>query len=94
MAGALLVASVINFVLLLGERQRAALIEQSGPPMARFVDVARDVSRSPPPPAQARAGRGPGPGRHLLMANNPVDMRGLERDGGLERRLDRGAGGR
>lgn len=88
MAGALLVASVINFVLLLGERQRAALIEQSGPPMARFVDVARDVFASPPPASDRPAPVvGRGPGRHLLMANNPVDMRGLERDGGLERRL-------
>lgn len=87
-AGALLAASVINFVLLLGERQRTALIEQSLPPLARFVDVAREVFVSPPEdrerpiPIQAR-----GPGRHQIMEGNQIDNRRLERDGGLESRL-------
>lgn len=88
MAGALLAASLINFVLLVGERQRAGLIEQSGPAIARFVDVARDVFAVPPPaadrptPIMAR-----GPGRHQVMGGNPIDNRGLARDAGLEHRL-------
>lgn len=88
MAGALLAATIINFVLLLGERQRSSLIELSGFPIARFADVAREVFGSPPPianrPTQV-AGRGPG--RHQVMAGNPVDNRRLARDGGMERRL-------
>ncbi len=88
-AGALLVASAVNFVLLLGERQRAALIEQSGPPMARFADIAAVVFTDP-----ARElgrpngiGRPQGPGRYSLQPNNLVDKHSLQRNSGLEDRL-------
>ncbi|MDP3495883.1 MAG: ATP-binding protein [Hyphomonadaceae bacterium] len=87
MAGALLVASLVNFVLLLGERQRALLIEQSGAPMARFVDVARDVSASPPERGRPLPIMRQGPSRYQVQAGNPIDNRALPRHAGLEERL-------
>jgi len=87
MAGALLVASLVNFVLLLGERQRALLIEQSGFPMARFVDVARDVIASPPERGRPVPIMRQGPSRFQVLAGNPIDNRALPRDTGLEQRL-------
>lgn len=88
-AGALLVASTVNFVLLLGERQRAALIEQSGPPMARFADIAAVVFADPPSGLLRSngIGRPQGPGRYSLQARNVVDTQGLKRHGALEERL-------
>ena len=88
-AVALLVASTVNFVLLLGERQRAALIEQSGPPMARFADVAAIVFADPPIELQRPnlLGRPQGPGRYSLQPNNLIDRHGLHRDSGMEDRL-------
>lgn len=88
MAGALLIASAVNFVLLIGERQRSQLIEQSGPPIARFVDAAETIFASPPPSGRPLGiGRPQGPGRFQLLAGNAIDNRGLPRDGELERRL-------
>lgn len=90
MAGALLVASLINFVLLLGERERAGFIEQSGPAIARFVDVAVDVFATPPAEGERLAildrRQGPG-GRYQVAQANPVDNYSVPRDAGLERRL-------
>lgn len=90
MAGALLVASLVNFLLLLGERERAAFIEQSGPAIARFTDVGVDVFASPPAEGERLAildrRQGPG-GRYQIANNNPVDNLGLARDAGLERRV-------
>jgi signal transduction histidine kinase len=88
MAGALLVASIVNFVLLIGERQRASLLEQSGPPIARFTDLASLVFADPPEPGRTSSmGRPQGPGRYQLGSGNPIDARGLARDERLERRL-------
>lgn len=89
MAGALLIASVVNFVLLLGERQRASLFEQSLPAIARFADIAYEVFEAPPPISERMVfgGRRQGPGRYQLIENNPVDVRGLARDAALEARL-------
>lgn len=89
MAGALLIASLVNFVLLIGERQRALLIEQSGPAIARFVDVAEIVFPAPPETGRVMAmiGRTPGPVRYQLQTSNPIDRDNLSRDGELERRL-------
>ena len=89
MAGALLIASVVNFVLLLGERQRASLFEQSLPAIARFADIAYDVFEAPPPITERMVfgGRRQGPGRYQLIENNPIDGRGLARDASLEARL-------
>lgn len=88
MASALLSASLISFVLLIAERQRAAMIEQSGPPIARFADLAEVVFGSP------AAGLGDffslrtqGPGRYQLAKTNPVDRRSLPRNPELEERL-------
>ena len=89
MAGALLIATLVNFVLLLGERHRASLIEQSVPAIARFADIAFEIFEQPPPETERLiiAGRRPGPGRYQLASNNPIDNRGLERDMALESRL-------
>lgn len=89
MAVALLVASTVNFVLLLGERQRAALIEQSGPAMARFADIAAVVFADPPSGLvrPSGAGRPQGPGRYSLQPTNLIEKHGLQRDVTLERRL-------
>lgn len=89
MAGALLIASVVNFVLLLGERNRAALIEQSLPAIARFTDIAYEVFDVPPLASERLVigGRRLGPVRYQLLPNNPVDLRQLDRDSDLERRL-------
>lgn len=87
MAGALLVASIVNFVLLIGERQRALLIEQSGFPIARFVDVSRDVITSPPALGRPAPIVRQGPGRYQVQASNQIDSRSLPRDAGLEHRL-------
>lgn len=89
MASALLIASVVNFVLLLGERQRAAVIEQSSAPIARFVDVAITVFATPPPETARPffVGRPQGPGRYGLQPEDPVQTHDLPRDGSLEQRL-------
>lgn len=89
MAAALLVATLVNFVLLLGERNRASLIEHSVPAIARFADIAFEVFELPPPVNEriVIAGRRQGPGRYQLAASNPIDNRALERDGALEARL-------
>lgn len=89
MAGALLIASLVNFVLLLGERQRASLFEQSLPAIARFADIAYEVFEAPPPITERMVfgGRRQGPGRYQLILHNPIDLRGLDRDAGLEERL-------
>lgn len=87
MAGALLVASVVNFVLLIGERHRAQLIEQTGPAVARFVDVAREVFSSPPEPGRPTPIARLGPSRYQVQNGNPVDTRNLAREGTMEQRL-------
>lgn len=87
MAGALLVASVVNFVLLIGERHRAQLIEQTGPAVARFVDVAREVFESPPDIGRPTPIARLGPSRYQVQDANPVDTRNLARDGAMEQRL-------
>ncbi len=49
MAAALLVASAVNFFIVLGERQRAVFIEQTAGPIARFSDLASALIDRPPP---------------------------------------------
>jgi signal transduction histidine kinase len=90
MAGALLVASMVNFAILMGERYRADINEQSGPAIARFVDFASEIKgRTLPDRARLMAMGRPGGGRFMLGSDNPIDLRGLKRDGGLEQRLHR-----
>jgi len=90
MACALLVASLINFVLLISERQRALQIERSGPVIARFADIAVDVFSAPPAVGErlTLTGRRQGPGgRFQLSRRSLIEQRGLERDVGLEMQL-------
>ncbi len=89
MAGALLIASAVNFALLLAERYRADINEQSGPAIARFVDNAAEVVVALPP-ARLRpinVGRPQVPGRYIVTQDNAFEVRSLPRDGGLEQRL-------
>jgi signal transduction histidine kinase len=44
---ALLVAQLVNFALILNERQKLSLAQNQGPAIARFVNVATDVSQAP-----------------------------------------------
>ncbi|HEV7690140.1 MAG TPA: ATP-binding protein [Hyphomonadaceae bacterium] len=90
MAGALLVASLVNFAILMGERSRAGINEQSGPAIGRFVVNASEVFNTPPAGSGMVVGLRPqGGGRYLLMDVNPIDQRDLQRDQGLEQRLRR-----
>jgi signal transduction histidine kinase len=89
MACALLVASVVNVVLVLGERQRAAFIEQTGGPIARFADAAATVIARPPAsgrPSFERSRRS----RYMLQQTTPIADFGLSRDIGVENRLATG----
>lgn len=88
MAGALLVASAVNFAILMGERSRAGLNEQSGPAIGRFVERVVEAAALPSAELQrmVEVGRG---GRYSIARNNPVDMRNLRRDDRLEQRLRR-----
>src|SRR3954464_15870748 len=45
---ALLVAQLVNFALILNERQKLSLAQNQGPAVPRFVSVASDVPRAPP----------------------------------------------
>jgi signal transduction histidine kinase len=87
MAGALLVASAVNFTALMGERYRAGLIEQSGPAVARFVDVAVEIFARPPQEVRPIQIRPQGPGRYQVMPGNLIDNRDIKRDERLEQRL-------
>lgn len=49
MTAALLLASAVNFAFLLAERSRAGLIEASGPPLARYVDMTSEIASAPGP---------------------------------------------
>jgi signal transduction histidine kinase len=83
MASALLVASAVNFIILMSERYRAGIAEQTGPAIARFVDLTSEVIENPPP--ELTFGRGGA--RFALLPRNQVDVRGLPRNRQLEARL-------
>ena len=83
MAGALLVASGVNFAILMGERYRAGINEQAGPPVARFVDLTAEVMANPP--EQLAFGRGGA--RFTILPRSQVEVRGLRRNPQLEARL-------
>lgn len=93
MTAALLVASAVNFGILMSERQRSGLIEQTGPSMARFVDLTADLINSPPPKdvnprALQLRGRN-GPARYSVTQLPLIDTRGIARSDRLEQRLQR-----
>ena len=85
---ALLLASAVNFGLLLQERRLAGLNEASGPAVTRFADLAAQMQSGAAP---ARSGmvrpRPPGLGRVALTEASWVDARSLPRDRRLERRV-------
>jgi signal transduction histidine kinase len=91
MVAALVVASAVNFIFILGERSRAALIETSGPAVTRFVDVVQEVIANPDPQQNRGAGFGFGGrmrgGRFLISNDSPVDQRRLPRDAWIEGRM-------
>src|SRR5262245_30731360 len=83
MAGALLVASAVNFVILMSERYRSAIVEQIGPPVARFVDMTAATMENPPPERELR----PGVARFIILPFSRVDQARLPRNSQLESRL-------
>ena len=85
MAGALLVASGVNFIILMSERYRAGIVEQTGPAIARFVDLTTELIENPPDQDQASFGRGGA--RFAITPRNQVEVRGLPRNRQLETRL-------
>ncbi len=85
MAIALLAASLVNFLLLVSERSRAAMIEATGPAMARFVDLTHDIYANPP--SQRAAAFGRGGTRFSIAERNMIDERDLPRNSKLEGRL-------
>jgi signal transduction histidine kinase len=94
MVAALLVASVVNFVFILGERSRAGLIEITQPAIFRVVDVAGEVNENPAiTTLSGRQGAGPvrvpRGGRYFVSSEDPVGLRALKRDRGLEDRLSK-----
>jgi signal transduction histidine kinase len=86
MACALLVASIVNVVLVLGERQRAAFIEQTGGPIARFADAAATIIARPPASGR-QSFEFSRRSRYMLQQTTPVADFGLARDQGVESRL-------
>ncbi len=86
MACALLVASVVNIVLVLGERQRATFIEQTGGPIARFADAAATIVARPPASGR-QSFEFSRRSRFMLQQTNPIADLGLFRDQGVENRL-------
>jgi signal transduction histidine kinase len=46
--GALLIAQIVNFALILNERQKLSLAENEGPAITRFAEVASDVADAAP----------------------------------------------
>jgi signal transduction histidine kinase len=92
MTAALLVASAVNFAILMSERSRAGLIEATGPAMARFVDRAGDIIADPPPQRgriMPVGGWRQGAGRFAISEANIVDVRGINRSRRMEQRLTR-----
>jgi HAMP domain-containing protein len=83
MAGALLVASAVNFTILMSERYRAGIAEQTGPAIARFVDLTAEVIENPPDELEF----GRGGARFALLPRNQVAVRGLRHNRQLEARL-------
>ncbi len=45
---ALLIAQLVNFALILNERQKLSLAQNQGPAITRFVNVAEDLKQAPP----------------------------------------------
>ncbi len=90
---ALLVASAVNFALLWTERSRAGLIEQTGPSIARFVDLTVSLIDNPPAtdndarPRPLQFGIRQGGGRFMVSEVNLVDLRRVPRNQRLEQRL-------
>jgi signal transduction histidine kinase len=91
MTAALLVASAVNFAILLSERSRYGLIESSGPAITRFVDQTLEIVASPPPTGKRTIilGRRRGPGSYAVSVENLVDSRAMPRNARLEQRLKR-----
>lgn len=52
---ALLVAQLLNFALILNERQKLGLAQSQGPALVRFAEVAADLIQAPPPSRDAAA---------------------------------------
>jgi signal transduction histidine kinase len=87
MTAALLVASAINFVVLLGERHRAIVVEETSGVISRFSDATKELLARPLPPNGREVFERTRRSRYLVEDFNLVDRVGLQRDVALESRL-------
>ncbi|MGE3865907.1 MAG: ATP-binding protein [Hyphomonadaceae bacterium] len=90
MAAALAIAQLVGFFLLVNERQRASLLENVGPAIARFADMAQEMDALDPAARQARlASMRRFDRRYALADQSAVTRFALPRDAGLEQRIAR-----
>ncbi len=91
MAMAVLAAAAVQLAVLLLERNRTGLIEASGPAITRFADLSSDaLNRNAEvlPDNQTNSFRRRG-ARILIADENLIQRRNMNRQGQLERRLER-----
>jgi signal transduction histidine kinase len=84
---ALLVAQLINFGLLLNEREKLSLAQNQQPAIGRFASVAADFAQAPAEFRFAVLEDGSRRGAEFRSAAGSGLPPGVERDSGLERRL-------
>lgn len=87
MAGALLIASIVNFVIVFGERHRAIFIESTSGVINRYAEAAHDVVTHPLPPNGPEPSERTRRSRYVFSDASLVDAVNLPRDRGVERRL-------
>ncbi|MEJ0022567.1 MAG: hypothetical protein WDN76_03400 [Alphaproteobacteria bacterium] len=88
MAATLLIAQIISFFLLVNERQRAGLVEATGPSLSHFVQVANVVASTPPDRRRERLRNERGFDRSFFIGDsNPAAN--LDPDEALKQRLSR-----
>jgi len=84
---ALLIAQLINFTLILNERQKTSLAQSQGPAVARFVTVASDLVQAPPDFRFAVLEDAPRRGASFRIAPESNVAADEERDSSTEARL-------
>jgi signal transduction histidine kinase len=91
LTAALLLASAVNFGVLLTERRRSAIYELTGPAVTRFADFAAQLAAGDTDqrPARWQNRRGPGVGRLFVADRSLTAARALPRSDRLEARLRR-----
>jgi len=84
---ALLIAQLINFALILNERQKLSLAQNQGPAITRFVSTAADVRQAAPEFRTILVEDSSRRGARFSLDAQSLVRTGSERDQGVERRL-------